>query len=132
MSGTEPNLNTKSQLKSTLTKPLTKPKPVVDRSRVTKTTLRYNLRSALVARAENGTETNMYSTLECGLELDIEVAAGESAAVRDLVKTSFADLGEVLRTMIKKEATKMGLAAVVIPDATPTVTTKGEDICFEE
>ena len=103
-----------------------------NKSRVTKTRLTYNLRSALVARAPNGAETSTYSTIECGLQLDIDVAPGEKTVVRQLVKTSFADIGTVLREIIKQEATKMGLAAVVIPDATPTVTVQGEDIHFEE
>lgn len=79
---------------------------------IVKVTLRYNLRSSL--SAPNG--NNLYSTLECGLDLDVKVTPGMD--VRSLIKTNFGVLGETLRDTLKKEAAKLQLHATILPENT--------------
>jgi len=71
----------------------------------------------------------MYSSLETGLDLRINITPGVD--VRNAIRAGFADLGSMIRDVIKQEAKKMGLVAVVIPEpAAPTVSL--DDDHFQE
>lgn len=88
--------------------------------RITGVTIRYNIRSNLFRIDEAGNHQNLYSTLECGLDLTVSCEPGQD--VRKVVKTTFADVGKVLREMLKSEAAKTGLMAAVVADPQPAVT----------
>lgn len=110
MSSNAPNNKPQAAPAKPAGKPAAQPK-----SRVTRTTLSYSLRSSLLRR-DDGVDVNTYSTMECGLTMEIDVADGEQAHVRNMTTQGFVDLGAMIRKVLKTEAEKMGLIAVVAQD----------------